>query len=554
VEAAGDQVALADGAVVFDLDPAARDDPGDLERAAGGITGTFLEGFHVPGAPEFEGWLEAERRQWTTWSIRVLTQWSAVLLGRGRGAEAVTTAERAIRLDPLSEAAIAALLRALGVQGDRSLALDRFERYRAALHEAIGVEPSKEIAAIAARLRSHGGRVATPPRPTEGPDLRRLPLIEREEALGRLVARFNRSLTTKTAQVVLVQGDFGSGKTRLLEELAARARMDGAVVVAIRAVQADRSQSGSGLIGLLEGLGPNAPGVGGASPAALAAIGRQLPEWSSRYRGAGPAPADLPLIRSAVEVLRAVAEEQPLLLEIDDADWLDDDSARAIEIILRDLAKAPLTVVATRGADPHLVLDQIQSRVVVNPNGENLRLGWLTGAGVKELVAGAFPRYDPAHVDRLARRLMLDSGGVPLFAVELVHAIGHGLEWGGEGTPWPAPDHTLTDTLPADLPGSIVASFRIGFRRLSKPAQQVLAAAAVLPDRVAAERIAAVAELDLSGATTALDELEWQRWLVSEPRGYAFVNRIARDVILRDMVTAGQRRRLEQRAAAPPAV
>jgi nucleotidyltransferase/DNA polymerase involved in DNA repair len=42
----------------------------------------------------------------------------------------------------------------------------------------------------------------------------------------------------------------------------------------------------------------------------------------------------------------------------------------------------------------------------------------------------------------------------------------------------------------------------------------------------------------------ALDELEWHRWLMAEPRGYSFVARIVRRVVERDMVTEGQRRRV----------
>ena len=72
-----------------------------------------------------------------------------------------------------------------------------------------------------------------------------------------------------------------------------------------------------------------------------------------------------------------------------------------------------------------------------------------------------------------------------------------------------------------------------------------LAAAAVLGARASLERIAAVAELPVAEAERAVDELEWTRWLESEPRGYAFVARIAREVVARDMVTPGQRRRLE---------
>jgi hypothetical protein len=61
---------------------------------------------------------------------------------------------------------------------------------------------------------------------------------------------------------------------------------------------------------------------------------------------------------------------------------------------------------------------------------------------------------------------------------------------------------------------------------------------------VAAERVAAALGLPLDRVLPALDELEWQHWLESEPRGYGFVARIVRQVVERDMLTAGQRRRI----------
>jgi len=42
----------------------------------------------------------------------------------------------------------------------------------------------------------------------------------------------------------------------------------------------------------------------------------------------------------------------------------------------------------------------------------------------------------------------------------------------------------------------------------------------------------------------ALDDLEWARWLVAEPRGYSFLARVVRDTVERDLVTPGQRQRL----------
>lgn len=50
----------------------------------------------------------------------------------------------------------------------------------------------------------------------------------------------------------------------------------------------------------------------------------------------------------------------------------------------------------------------------------------------------------------------------------------------------------------------------------------------------------------------ALDELEWERWVVSDPAGYSFVTRLAREVVLSEMVTGGEQRRIRERARIDP--
>ena len=96
----------------------------------------------------------------------------------------------------------------------------------------------------------------------------------------------------------------------------------------------------------------------------------------------------------------------------------------------------------------------------------------------------------------------------------------------------------------------MVAALRIGFRRLSKDAQAVLAAAAVTADRNTEALLGRASGLEPAKVAAALDGLEWQRWLEADARGYAFVARLAGQVVARDMVTPGQRDRFRARAAA----
>ena len=156
-------------------------------------------------------------------------------------------------------------------------------------------------------------------------------------------------------------------------------------------------------------------------------------------------------------------------------------------------------------------------------------------------------------LERVVRRVRTDSAGFPLLAVELLSAVAHGLDLEKEAAAWPEPLRTLSQSFPGDLPDSVVAAVRIGFRRLSPEAQQVLAAAAVMGDRNTEAALGGASGLEPSHVAAALDELEWQRWLEADARGYAFVARVAGQVVARDMVTPGQCARLRARAGLPAA-
>ena len=157
------------------------------------------------------------------------------------------------------------------------------------------------------------------------------------------------------------------------------------------------------------------------------------------------------------------------------------------------------------------------------------------------------PDLDPSGVERLARRITVDSAGLPLFAVDLLNGVRLGLEIDQQPT-WPQPFHTMDQTYPGDLPDTVTAAIRIGFRRLSEPAQRILTAAAALGERVESETLSAATGLEAAMVTGGLDELEWNRWMAADAFGYSFVARIVRDVIARDMLTPGQRLRIQEAA------
>jgi len=299
--------------------------------------------------------------------------------------------------------------------------------------------------------------------------------------------------------------------------------------------------------------GQPASGVGNGSAhgsSALKPPRKSVTNVLSRWQLASLAtPQTTSLAKAATDILRAASVEQPLLLIIDDAQWLDDDSYRTIETIARDLAGAPILVVLAAAPEPpHPRLTDLRSRIGRDIPGETVTLPAVGLDALRSLARWAFPAYSDEEVDRVSRRVAVDSAGLPLLAVEICHAIALGLDLNATKGAWPEPRRTLDQTLPGALPDTVVAAIRVGFRRLSSDAQTALTAAAILGEPATASAIARATSLGGETLNGALDELEWQRWLVADPRGYSFVARVVREVVNRDMVTAGHRQRVQEAA------
>ena len=525
---------------------------GEWAAAAALVTGVFLEGFAVPGESGFEDWLVAERTQWDRRSQSALVHAAEEALAAGLTADAVTLAERGTHLAPGSGAAVGALLRALALSGNRAQALDRYQHYLDTLEERLGAAPEPGVAAIADRIRRGRPEPGVETEVARTALTRRLPLVGREEALSSLTAAWKRCIDARRPEVVVVLADAGLGKSRLAEEMAARVLLEGGTTLSARGIESDALSPWSGLLGFGRAGLLDAPGIAAAPPQAHAAFARHIAEWADRFPGAaGVEPAPLP--RAFNDLVRSAGEEHPVLVVADDCHHLDVESLQSLAALPRDLPEVPVLLLLTaEPATPSETLDAMRARFGRDHPGETIELAPLPPGALREMSRVVFPSYVEEAVDRLARRIAADSAGVPLLAIELLHAISSGLEWQEHSGSWPAPYHTLTQTTPGELPDRVVAAVRIGYRRLSEPAQRLLAAAAALGGRQGAARLGRATGLDGPERDAALDELEWQRWLVADAQGYSFVARIVERIIERDMLTPGQRRRMQDAGQAQP--
>ena len=247
------------------------------------VAGEFMEGFAVPEASGFEDWLTSERTVWRRRSVEALVHCAEELLASGLAREAVASAERATALDPRSDFAVRTLIRSLALAGERAGGTRALRGVR-------------EVAGERARARIRSRRLSRWPsgcggsgRPRargETVTRRSTPTFHssgRGQELARLLEAASRCLSRPGAVAIVLDGDAGTGKTRLLEELLGRLRLDGAVVAAVRSVEADRTEPWSGIRTLARG------GLLGARGLAAA----RRPRRSPRSRPSSPSgPSD----------------------------------------------------------------------------------------------------------------------------------------------------------------------------------------------------------------------------------------------------------------------
>jgi len=516
----GDLLRIQDGAVFLDVQEFAdlTHEGADVPAAAL-VRGRFAEGFTIAESNEFEDWLSAERRHWARLSVQVLVSLAENLLEAGDLVGARDAGRRAAAIDPVSEAPAEILIRCDAIAGDPSAALATYHAFADTLDRELQLEPPASLRQLAERIRSQRA-VADQAIRAEEPGLsRRLPLVGRGVALKGAMETIRGSRRDSEPRVLFVLGGAGTGKTRLAQEIVARAGLDGFRSASVRCDAIDRDTTHGALRALTENTD----------------LFCDEPAWSDSGAFAG--------------ALAAETRTGPVLVWIDDAQFLDPASLRYLPPLLRDLGTRPVVFLLSANTDPAVPeLDDVAHRVGRDIPGTVIRLEPLGGEALQRLAQRALPDWAPEEIDRLSRRLVADTAGIPLLAIDLLHALRLGLEVGPESSRhWPEASRTLDDPFPAELPEPLVAAIRVGFRRLSPDAQEILKAAAVAGRRVTADLLCRACNLDEDRTSEALDELEWRRWLVAEPRGYSFLAGLHQEVVATDLMTKGQRRRLEER-------
>ena len=252
-------------------------------------------------------------------------------------------------------------------------------------------------------------------------------LVGREQELDEL-ARFLDAVPAGPVGLLL-EGDAGIGKTTLWREAVSAALDRSYRVLSCRPVESETQLAFAALGDLLEEV-PDSATADLPVPQR-----RALDVALLQMEAEGPPPLPRAVSLAVLGVLRALAASGPVVIAVDDVQWLDRPSASALEFAVRRLPGEAIGVVlARRGADTDvpLALDRALPREAVR----RLLVGPLGGASLERLVRA---RVDVHLGPPALRQLEAASGGNPYFALELARSVTERDVRLGPGEPLPVP-------------------------------------------------------------------------------------------------------------------
>ena len=337
----------------------------------------------------------------------------------GRHREAVARLQAAVVDQPFRERLWWLLMLALYRSGLQAEALRAFQRARTVLADELGLDPGGELRDLErAILDQHvdlDGLLAPPAerRRTRRPSRPVTSLLGRAEEWATIQALLRGDADT-AGRLLLLTGEPGIGKTRLLEEARIHVASTGGLVVGGRAFEAEHGRSYGAWVDALRGI--LLPAVDASVRRGLAPL---LPELSDE-----PAELDDPsrLYDAVVHLLRVLATQAPVAVLLDDVQWLDEPSASLLHFAIRHLADADVAFLAAARpgeADDNEALTQVIQALRRDNALTEVRVGPLQATTIVELTARIAPGVD-------GRRIAEATNGNPLFALEMARAVARG--------------------------------------------------------------------------------------------------------------------------------
>ena len=527
-----------------------------LQQAVELYRGDFLAQFIQGGSEAFEEWALIQRERLHREALEALNHLTQHFEWRGDFAQALQYARRQLELDPWREEAHRQAMRALALTEQCSAALAQYEACRRVLADELAAKPAEETTALYEQIKA--GTVASVQKPWLTPST---PLIGREAELAEANAIWHKARTGE-GQVLLISGEPGIGKTRLVHELIAQERYSRAHVL-LGECYAEGSEPFAPIAQAILAI-PNSqlpiPNSQSHQDASQSSILADLIAITPTLRERFPqVPPNLPLepqaeqqrrFDSVAHLLEALAAHAPVMLIVEDAHWADNATLLLLRHLARRLRRARVLIVATHCETP---LDE--TRLFREWQGDlqrerlatSINLARLDRDQTHDLLAAIFKE---AITPEFLFAIYYVTDGNPFLVSEVCQAL---IDEGAvyrEGECW-----QRLSMAQIQIPLSVRRTIQRRVNQLPQATQEVLYLAAALGREFQFDVLRAMSDLSEEVLIVALETAQGTR-LIDEigqgrpatPAAFEFIHALI-PATLHDGLTGPRRQRLHRQAA-----
>lgn len=375
-----------------------------------------------------------------------------------------------------------------------------------------------------------------------------IPFVGRGNEYGLLIGLVAR-LTAGSGYTILIEGEPGIGKSRLLREIARYADAQGLPTLATNCYEIERAMPYQPVIDLvtraLDRVSDAA--LSNLAPVSLSELAALAPEIGERFPDLPQLSNDFPearqarLSRAVDMLLDASRDGRPAILMVDDIQWADDATAQVLHYIARHAARRPVLMICTyrdEEVDSDERLAQRVESLRRDAHARRMPLARLAYADTERLVATLADANLGAP--GLAERLHRETEGNPFFLMSILQSLSE-----GETRLEPRASEA-----PGLLPDALRAAVRVRLAHVPKAIRPLLETAAVLGRRFDFDTLLDVTGEPEGPLLDAVEMLVKRRLLREEPETgvYDFSHDKLREVAYRDI--GWQRRRLLHQSVA----
>jgi DNA-binding SARP family transcriptional activator/tetratricopeptide (TPR) repeat protein len=380
-------------------------DEAALAQAVNLYRGPFLQGFTLADAPVFDEWVRSEEMHLSQECFHALDRLSSWAEARQEWATAIRYTQQMAQIDPLSETAGQRLMHLYVRQGEAGLAVRQYRQFESRLWQELSLTPSPETQALlqeALRQQRSPKTARTGPVRAASRPAYTLPFTGRELLLQQLSA-IRQEVQAGHSTTVLLQGEAGIGKSRLLDEFASRliAESPGWIILQGACSPFDDLLShGPFLEALQDAMTGEAAGMPAEPDAGI-------PDARGRFSW------------RVLQAIRWLARSMPLLFIIEDLQWANSSTLNLFGFLSMRIHHLPVMLV---GTVQHVeAIPALQRLIALGRRRGELHLIVLTPLTLKA-VAGLLHTsgVSLSSVETLAEWLHARSAGNPFLLSEIL--------------------------------------------------------------------------------------------------------------------------------------